>query len=341
MQESFVFLSGENQSLGRNEVEALLEMRGGAPDISWFGRLGIFEGEESQTKFLRNRAAMIKHNGVVIAKVKEFAEGIEQIPKSVIESVIGADESFRIRTHSLGWKSNMKIRKELTTLLGDRIQDVTGANVSLDNPDVEFRLFLVKGMTIVCKSMKSILRRHLVRKQPQRLVSFHPSVMNALVARAMCNLAQLKKNEMMVDPYCGIGGILFEASQIGANVVGMDIEWLRLRGAVKNLSSLKNAKFNIIQGDAQFIPVRGCDKIITDPPYGRASSTYGAEAENLVSSLFEEIPKILAEDGKACVCSSSEMQLGELAEKRGLTIERKVSIRVHRSLTREIVVLKS
>lgn len=341
MPEFFVFLSGENRSLAVNETEALLELRGVNPDISWFGRLGIFETKEDHTKFLRKRAAMLKYSGIVITEVKAAVKEIGQIPESKIESMIEHEESFRIRTQSLDSDDSSELRRRITVALGSTIQRVTGASVSLENPDVEFRLFVMGDVMFVCKSIESSLRSHLVKKQSQRLPSFHPSVMNALVAMVMCNLAKLERHDLVFDPYCGVGGILFEASRIGCKVIGMDVEWLRLQGAKNNLSSLKGGEFNFIQSDAQRMPLTHCNGVVTDPPYGQASSTYGSRAKDLLSALLEQIPEILGKGGRACICSSSEMKLGNLAEERGFTIERKVSIRVHRSLTREIVVLKN
>lgn len=337
----FVFLSGENQSLGINETEALLELRGVNPDISWFGRLGIFETEEDHTRFLRKRGAMLKYSGVVIAEIRAAVKEIECISESKIESVIGHEQSFRIRTQSLDSDDDKELRKRMTVTLGRMIKTVTGASVSLENPDVEFRLFVLGEVVFVCKSIESDLRSHLVKKQSKRLPSFHPSVMNALVAMSMCNLAKLERNHVVLDPYCGVGGILFEASRIGCRVIGMDVEWLRLRGAKNNLVSLEDGEFNLLQGDARSIPLRSCDRIVTDPPYGRASSTYGSKVNDLLSTLLKQIPEILNKEGRACICSCSEMDLYKLAEEMGFTIERKVSIRVHRSLTREIIVLKN
>ena len=117
-------------------------------------------------------------------------------------------------------------------------------------------------------------------------------MMNATLSRVMCNLAGLMPGEIMLDPFCGGGGILCEASYIGARTIGIDLNWRLLSGSKENLS-FTDGDYSVIQGDVRSLPIQQCDCIVTDPPYGRASSTRGARAIELVESLFERIDTIL------------------------------------------------
>ena len=97
---------------------------------------------------------------------------------------------------------------------------------------------------------------------------------------------------------------------------------------------------SIIQGDIRNLPVQGCDCIVTDPPYGRASSTRGAQAIELVKSLFGRADLILRRRKESiCICGSSEMNIQELAESMGLVVNQVLQIRVHSGLVRELLTL--
>jgi len=176
-------------------------------------------------------------------------------------------------------------------------------------------------------------------REPGRKSFFHPSMMNATLARVMCNLAGVMPGEIVLDPFCGGGGILCEASFIGARTVGVDLNWRLLAGSKENLSSA-GREYTAIQGDIRSLPVRMCDCIVTDPPYGRASSTRGAQAIELVESLFEKADSILRRKIESiCICGSSEMNLQNVAESMGLVVNQVLQIRVHSGLVRELVLL--
>jgi tRNA (guanine10-N2)-dimethyltransferase len=155
----------------------------------------------------------------------------------------------------------------------------------------------------------------------------------------MCNLAGVMPGEIVLDPFCGGGGILCEASLIGAKSIGIDLNWRLLMGSKKNLVSI-GRDYSVIQGDIRSLPVHECDCIVTDPPYGRASSTRGAQAIELVESLFERADSILRRRKESmCVCGSSEMNIQNLAESMGLIVNQVLQIRVHSGLVRELLTL--
>jgi tRNA (guanine10-N2)-dimethyltransferase len=156
----------------------------------------------------------------------------------------------------------------------------------------------------------------------------------------MCNLAGVRAGDTVLDPFCGGGGILCEASYIGASVIGVDLSWKLLMGSKKNLREI-NGEFSIIQADAQNLPIRSVDRIVTDPPYGRASSTRGNIAINLVESLLDNAESILQANGVClCISGDSEMKLVQLVQDKGFNIARHITMRVHSGLNRDIIAVK-
>jgi tRNA (guanine10-N2)-dimethyltransferase len=168
---------------------------------------------------------------------------------------------------------------------------------------------------------------------------FHPSMMNAILARAMCNLAGVMPNDIVLDPFCGGGGILYEILSLGAKPIGIDLNWPLLTGAGKNLADSQDSDYCLVQGDARSMPVSGCNCIVTDPPYGKSSSTRGSQSVKLVESLLNQAGSILQSGGRMCICASSEMDISQLIAVFGITPVFHVRVPVHSGLTREIFVL--
>lgn len=334
----FFYTSGENNNVAQAEVNALtrlLELK----ITSWKGRIGLVDSSVNPIPFLIDRAAMVKEAGVVLVKSADPDTIQSDLSDDDLRQAILSTDSFSVRTIPLEKKGGFKNRQEIETRLGAHINKVTGARVSLDNPQVRILAFLSQNYVLICTSTASELRANLRNREPGQKPFFHPSMMNASLARVMCNLAGVMPDEIVLDPFCGGGGILCEASLIGAKAIGIDLNWRLLTGGMKNLAAIGN-RYSFVQGDTRMIPVRECDCIVTDPPYGRASSTRGAHAVRLVESLLGNIDSLLSRrDDSLCICGDSEMNIQDIAKEYGLLVGQSLHIRVHSGLIREVLTI--
>ena len=335
----FVYISGENISVAKTEVNVLASLLRIDRTVTWDERMGIIDSHIDPSTFFSERAALVKETGVVLAEVDAHDDLLRDLSDDMLLDMIGAEGTFSVRTISDGGNFSVDERLDIEAGLGAYIKRVVGAKVDLESPQTRILVVLTQDSIRVCKSIASKLRPMLRAREPGQKPFFHPSMMNATLARVMCNLVGVTPGEILLDPFCGGGGILCEASLIGARTVGIDLNWRLLMGSVENLSSTEGS-YSIIQGDARNLPIQRCDCIVTDPPYGRASSTRGAMSINLVESLFEHADSILSRrDGSICICGSSEMNLKDLAEKVGLVVSDVLQIKVHSGLVRELAIL--
>ena len=334
----FVHTSGENSSIAQAEVNKLVRLL----DLNqplWKGRIGLIDSVKDPVPFILDRAAMVKEAGIVLATSTDIDSVLADISDDdLMQSVLRTD-TFSVRTIPLGKKNEFSLRQDIEAAVGTHIKQVTGAQVSLNNPRVRIIVFLSEIANWVCVSKASMLRFELRNREPGKKPFFHPSMMNASLARIMCNLAGVMPDDVVLDPFCGGGGILCEASLIGAKTVGIDLNWRLLQGGLKNLAAIGN-NHSLIQGDVRKIPISKCDCIVTDPPYGRASSTRGAHSISLVESLLEKIDSLLRRrDESLCICGDIEMNIQNIAEMYGLTINQVLRIRVHSGLVREVLTI--
>jgi tRNA (guanine10-N2)-dimethyltransferase len=339
----FALVSGEEVALARAEVESVLQLVDPTAKIGWDGTLGLFETTDSAIQFLLSRAATVKEAGYIIDESHSKEESMNWVSDDKLLSIISSSETFYITSKSMISERRTKFRKQLTDQLGTRIGNLTGAKVSSKLPDVNILVLLTQNGTLVCKTAISQIRKLLLGKSPSTRPFFHPSMMNAQLARVMCNLAGVMPGDMVIDPFCGSGGILSEIASLGARTIGMDLNWRLIMGAQTNLRAEKYREYSLIQGDARNIPLipEGCDSIVTDPPYGRASSTRGSAVLRLVTAFLETAPSLLRKNGRLCIGGSSQMKLPELANTLGLECIHHIQVRVHRGLVRDIVTLQA
>ncbi|RDE13055.1 MAG: hypothetical protein C4K47_06685 [Candidatus Thorarchaeota archaeon] len=339
MKEHFVLVSGENVELAHAEISALVSALAENVTMSWLGRLGVIHSISDPVPFLLNRAALLKEAGEILLRSDSLGSLISHETLGQTWETIESDSSFCVRVCNLAREKHNEFPERAVRRLGESIRKTTGAHVSMNAPDVRILLILTSEGVFVCRSAESETR-HLLRKRgPGRMRFHHPSMMNAFLARTMCNLAGVMPHDIVLDPFCGGGGILSEILSIGAKPVGIDLSWPLLTGASANLEDCQRSDYCLVQGDARFLPLCKCDCIVTDPPYGRSSSTRGTESIKLVKSLLEQAGGILQEGGRMCICASSKMNVPQLIGLLGIIPKAQILVPVHGGLTREIFVL--
>lgn len=333
----FAQVSGENVELAKAEIEALARLCPYNIEITWLGRVAKLQAVFNPSEFLLDRAALLKRAGILIGEFNHDESIIEGITDDCWRSNVLSSDRFSVRTICIENEYNPKKRTKIERELGAHIQSITGAKVDLRTPNLNILVIILAERFLVCISTESKLRYLLRAREPGKKPFFHPSMMNSILARTMCNLAGIRPGNTVLDPFCGGGGILCEAAYIGALVVGIDKNWKLLEGARVNLSAIKS-KYSLIQADALHLPVQTVDHIVTDPPYGRSSSTRGAESRELFDSLLRKAPSILQSRGEnLCVCASSDMGLSGMIKDAGFCIGYDIKITVHSGLVREIV----
>jgi len=107
------------------------------------------------------------------------------------------------------------------------------------------------------------------------------------------------------------------------------------RGALRNFAHLGVEAEAVVVGDARSVtfddPSVPFDAIVTDPPYGRASASVGAEPARLVREVLARWAPSVRRDGPVVVLAP-----GGPAPLVGAWLEEcRIPVRVHRSLTRE------
>ena len=211
--------------------------------------------------------------------------------------------------------------------------------VDLHRPEAEVRLVLAAGAHAGVLG-GAVERRAMDARASNRRPFSQPISIHPKYARAMVNLARVAPGGRIVDPFCGTGGILIESSLMGHASAGSDLDASMVAGTRRNLDflglSAQLARCDVGEFPSTLGPP--VDGVVTDPPYGKSTWTDGEVPAALVHRLYDACAAALDHGRRAVVCLHSADLLPKAGS--GLTVESIYPLRVHRSLTRHIVVLR-
>ena len=222
--------------------------------------------------------------------------------------------------------------------LGDVLVE-RGLEIDLENPDHELRALFSGGQTGTCALgwLVAETDRGFGERGPTDRPFFQPGSMEPMLARALANIAGARPGATVLDPMCGTGGILIEAGLAGAEVIGVDVQEKMVRGSRENLAAALGDGYDLLRGTAGELPLseNAVDTVVFDAPYGRQSKIEGDLGELVYDALCEA-----RRVGSRCVVVGDK-PWAQPAHNAGWTTEAVFNRRVHRSLTRYIVVLRS
>jgi len=213
-----------------------------------------------------------------------------------------------------------------------------GYDIELDDPDHELRAVAAGGEWFLAWSVVDTVRDFGTR-QPTDRPFFQPGSMDPLLARAVVNLAGVGPGDALLDPMCGTGGVPIEAGLVGARVVGTDAQEKMVRGAAENLREfLGTGNAAVARADATRLPFsdNAFDAVAFDAPYGRQSKIETHSLETLVANALAEAKRV----ADRCVLLA-DRDWREAARSAGWEVEARFERRVHRSLTRYVLVLSA
>ncbi len=218
---------------------------------------------------------------------------------------------------------------------------VEGVNVNLKDPSSFMRIIFLDGKILVTERLFKVEKKHFYNLKPHKRPFFYPGSMSPKLARCMVNLTGVTAGDVVLDPFCGTGGILIEAGIMGARVVGADIDERMVEGTIKNLEYCGVKDYEIFQGDARNIGLSyRVNAIATDPPYGISASTGGEESQNLYAQSLVTMEEILMDEGRLCMATPHYMDIQGLVRGTNFEIIEQHHIRMHKSLTRVISLFK-
>jgi len=234
------------------------------------------------------------------------------------------------KVHSGCNEHNPCSQKEFERMIGTMI----AGPVSLKKPEIEYRAILSEDKCYFGKVLFTFDRGSYDVRNPGKRDFFHPGVMMPRLARTLVNIAMVQKGDIMLDPFCGTGGILIEAHLLGSRAIGSDFDPLMVLGSRQNIPGS-----DLMLADATHLPFCDytIDAVVTDFPYGQSVCIRKSDTmDTLYGEALEEIRRVLKPGKRAVVVTHRDIL--PIATEY-FTVVQRHDQRVHKSLTRHVLVL--
>uniref|UniRef100_V5HJ76 tRNA (guanine(10)-N(2))-methyltransferase TRMT11 n=1 Tax=Ixodes ricinus TaxID=34613 RepID=V5HJ76_IXORI len=267
----------------------------------------IAELTEADARKLASRSMLIRSVVELWAhgpKIDDVCNQLKQFPANFWDPYSGEDQSFKVNVEIFGKR---KVPREVKVEKIEKFDFLPlNGPIKMNNPDHTYHLIEYYG--VVPNSMpENPLMVFFGRWvcDGQRFLKFQLSLktrkfiantsMDPTLSVIMANMAQVRKNHLVLDPFVGSGSLLVPAAHFGAYVAGTDLDYLLLHGKAKPSrcnEKLRAEDESILANlrqygcEKQFVDVviadtsmplwrdgARFDAIITDPPYGIREAT--------------------------------------------------------------------
>lgn len=310
-------LSGEHPDLPVAELECVGEI------LDTRAQVAVAECPNPQAA----RRLALTH--VVLEYLGESEPTIEAFARLLTDLAITTTKPFAGRVKKIQGSQTMTSQLDLERTIGSLIE----GPVSLSTPAEEYRAIASEDRFYFGRVLFRIDRGGFDSRSPMRRPFFHPGAIMPRMARVLTNISLIQPGEWLLDPFCGTGGILIEAREVGARVIGGDFDPSMVSGCEQNLSVS-----DLMVADAMAAPIcdHALDAVVTDLPYGQSVRIRADSMDGLYDGSLAEIRRILRPGRRAVIVTHRDIT--SIAA-RHFTILQTYKQRVHRSLTRRILVL--
>ena len=322
-----VELSAEHPTLPAAELAAVAEVLGGRL-LESDGAAAIAEVPDEAAAALAGRLALAHQ--VSAHWFSAAATPRTLVPQFGLINLHGA--RFAIRARRLGGKHPDFPLSDTVRAIGGILS--ASGKVDLDNPEIDIRILLSEDAHAGAL-IGEIDRKALDARHPSKREHFAPVSILPRYARALVNLAHVRPGDRVADPFAGTGGHAIEAALLGARVYASDLDARMVEGMRAQLSTYGIEGARIEERDVGELPEwtgGQLDAIVTDPPYGRSSTTNKEDVRELYDRFFAAAHDALRPGGRLAMIVADEGLRQRAAER--FRIVESHDQRVHRSMTR-------
>lgn len=326
--------ASHSKGLVQEEINTLVQPQ----SAEWlFDCIAIVEASEELISRIVESSATAKmiFANPTIMKKGELIESLKSDKISAHDlnlNLIDESSTFVVRHDHTGSNDNKLPTEWIEKELGARIlsfrQDL---KVNLMNPQFQYRAISWANGSCLGWLHATISFDGIASRAPKMGPYFRGGGMKPRMCRTLVNLLY-PMSSVVMDPFCGHGGILREIADLGSFAIGIEINKKLCRELLGNNRHFGYADvIAIIMGDSLSPPFRknAYNQAITDPPYAIQTTTKGLDREDLLSQWLQKQTK-----GLKLVFTTPENMLHSLPSQWEVNLDQKDF--VHKSLTRRI-----
>jgi len=259
-------------------------------------------------------------------------------------------------------KEKFRKEKKKAILKHGRQRMMMQEGKKLELPNADFYLFFhaVKDKIYFGLATQDYDYHKIKERDMNKPVRREQLAISPRLSKILINLSEAKPRDLLLDPFCGIGGILQEALIKGINVYGIDkdkqatidaeknLDWIKEKYAIKNNFKIENLDSRKAP-DLQFVA------IATETPLGRIlrKKPNNNEAKQIIQNFEAYIIPILSKlknvkKSKAKIAitfpvvNNLHVDTPKIAQKTGLEVVMKpiLESREDQFISRDIIVFQ-
>ncbi|KAM0685226.1 hypothetical protein COBT_003565, partial [Conglomerata obtusa] len=134
---------------------------------------------------------------------------------------------------------------------------VIDTRTNLKTPDIIYQILITQSHTYKCFLYRLSNRKQMLKYDIRHRPLIGITCMDWEISIFMANICNVKKNEIVLDPFAGCGGILMACAYFDANVLGLEIDHKMIVGTNLRKGNVKTSlKGNNIFDNFKFIEKR-------------------------------------------------------------------------------------
>ncbi len=270
---------------------------------------------------------------IPLAFTKEIHEIVFSCTKKDLEKKIrGYNWNKKVKGSFCVRSDVQEIERKLGGMIWDGLRK---PKVDLEHPDTLIHFFFIGNRAYTGLRLWKNDNAFLLRKAQLR-PGFYPASLDPQLALGIVNLSSAKKNAVVVDPFCGTGGILLEAALSGRSAVGFDISPWMLDKCKQNLQhyKIKNKMASVATGDATTFRKK-CTAIVTELPFGK-----NTRSQDLLSLYTRFLENARTNTDTIVVGFPNFIDYKKICRKTGWKIKHDFKWYLHQTLSKHVVVLR-
>jgi tRNA G10 N-methylase Trm11 len=312
----YFFILGRNPELSRAEIFSYFEAR----KIS-FEEI-LFEDNFLILELKGDINLNIQEFGgiIMLGKINFSGERKEILGFIEKDELISADKfSFNvIGNYDIEQEIYEKFKKEgrKTMLRHGRGELKIQDKETIELPNADFHIFCHKSNKIYFGLINQVFSHKKVKERDMKKPFRREELaISPRLARILINLSQTKEKQILLDPFCGIGGILQEAMLKNINVRGIDKDKRAIMQAKQNLDWLKK-NYKIISSyelkilDSKNLADLYFDGVAAEPNLGelvkkklrmQEAQSFIKKFENSIIPVLQRLKKIKNQEVKIAI----------------------------------------
>lgn len=337
-----VLLSGEHPTLPLAELQALLAVHAPGARVLMLSPtvVRVHHDDPTEVDAALQRMALAHAWAEHWIHTAGGEEGLTLLHEHIRDTADGRG-TVAVRAKRSGAErriSGAGLERSIGAALG-----LAGHKVDLGSPDTTVTAWINGDHVSVGRLIGKPFRSRYQGRRVSDRDHFSPITLHPRRAASLVHLARVPPGGRLYDPFCGTGGILLEAAIDDHDVWGSDLDAWMVQGTYQTLTDAADEVLDatVFRADIGVAPelAEDIDGIVTDMPYGQASTTDGEDLLELYQRSFDAFAAIL-EPGAYAVFGCAEQALGEMVDMHGFEIEEHHEEYVHRSMTRHYFVAR-